>query len=78
MDWEAFRAVGLAKGRADGVKVIGNGELTKKLTLKVHRVSAGAKAIVEAAGGSVELIPTSKRWTRPDSRAARRGGAKSE
>lgn len=78
VDWEAFRAVGLAKGRADGIKLIGNGELTKKLTLKVHRVSAGAKAIVEAAGGSVELIPDRKRWTRSDTRAARRGGAKSE
>jgi len=56
----------------DGVKVIGNGELGKKLTVKVHRISAGAKSIVESAGGSVELIPDKKKWERADTRAARR------
>lgn len=72
VDWDALRAIGLAKGRSDGVKVIGNGALTKKLTVKVHRISAGAKAVVEQAGGTVELIPDRKKWTRTNSRAATR------
>ncbi len=41
---------------ADGVKVLGNGELTKKLTVKVNAVSASAKEKIEAAGGTVEVI----------------------
>ena len=40
----------------DGVKILGNGELTKKLTVKVNAVSAGAKSKIEACGGSVEEI----------------------
>jgi large subunit ribosomal protein L15 len=41
---------------ADGVKILGNGELTKKLNVKVNAVSETAKAKIEAAGGSVEVI----------------------
>ena len=37
------------------VKVLGDGEITKKLTVKVDKVSASAKAKIEAAGGKVEL-----------------------
>jgi large subunit ribosomal protein L15 len=40
----------------DGVKILGNGELTKKLTVKVNAVSASAKEKIEAAGGTVEVI----------------------
>lgn len=40
----------------DGVKILGGGELTKKLTVKVNAVSAGAKSKIEAAGGTVEVI----------------------
>ena len=40
----------------DGVKILGDGELTKKLTVKVNAVSAGAKTKIEAAGGAVEEI----------------------
>ncbi len=44
--------------RADGiVKVIGGGNLPGALVLKVHRVSQGARAVIERAGGSVELLP---------------------
>ena len=39
-----------------GVKVLGTGELTKKLNLKVHAISASAKAKIESLGGTVELI----------------------
>ena len=41
---------------ADGVKILGNGDLNKKLTVKVNAVSEGAKAKIEAAGGTVEVI----------------------
>ncbi len=40
----------------DGVKILGNGELTKKLTVKVNAVSAGAAEKIQAAGGTVETI----------------------
>lgn len=51
---ESLRAAGLVKGGAwDGVKVLGTGDLTKKLIVQVHRVSAAAKAKIEGAGGSV-------------------------
>ena len=40
----------------DGVKILGNGELTKKLNVKVNAVSEGAKAKIEAAGGTVEVL----------------------
>lgn len=45
----------IKKGR-DGVKILGNGELNKKLIVKVHKISKSAKAAVEAKGGTVELV----------------------
>ena len=47
---------GLVKNTFDGVKILGNGELTKKLNVKVNAVSETAKAKIEAAGGTVEVI----------------------
>ena len=47
---------GLLEAAKGGVKVLGRGELKTKLTVKVHAVSPGAKAKIEAAGGTVELI----------------------
>lgn len=47
---------GLVKKELDGVKVLGNGELTKKLTVKAHKFSKAAKEAIEKAGGSVEVI----------------------
>ncbi|MBS9775466.1 MAG: 50S ribosomal protein L15 [Fusobacterium sp.] len=46
----------LIKNMKDGIKVLGNGELTKKLTVKAHKVSKSAQAAIEAKGGSVELV----------------------
>ena len=57
VDVDALKKQGLVKGRHDGVKVLGNGSLTKKLTIKVHKLSAAAREAVEKAGGSVEEIP---------------------
>lgn len=56
IDVEALEKAGLVKARLDGVKILGAGELTKALTLKVNKVSGSAKAAVEKAGGKVELI----------------------
>ena len=47
---------GIVSNPRDGVKILGNGELTRKLTVKVTAVSAGAKEKIEAAGGTVEVI----------------------
>jgi len=56
VDADALVAAGLVKKVGDGIKVLGNGELDRALTIKVHRISAGARAKVEAAGGTVELL----------------------
>jgi large subunit ribosomal protein L15 len=57
VDEKALRAAGLVKGPWDGVKVLGDGKLTRKLSVKVHKVSNAAKAAIVGAGGSVEELP---------------------
>ncbi|MCQ2511168.1 MAG: uL15 family ribosomal protein, partial [Lachnospiraceae bacterium] len=47
---------GLVSNPRDGVKILGNGELTKKLTVKANACSASAKEKIEAAGGTIEVI----------------------
>ncbi|MCI1997160.1 50S ribosomal protein L15 [Olsenella porci] len=54
VDAESLLAKGVIKHDYIPVKVLGDGELTKKLTVKVDKVSASAKAKIEAAGGKVE------------------------
>ena len=56
VDTEALRAAGLVKNSFDGVKILGNGELTKKLTVKANAFSESAKQKIEAAGGIAEVI----------------------
>ena len=53
---ESLLASGAVSRLGDGVKILGNGELSKKLTVKVSAVSESAKAKIEAAGGTVEVI----------------------
>ena len=53
---ETLIAAGIVKNPRDGVKILGNGELTKKLNVKVDAVSEGAKAKIEAVGGTCEVI----------------------
>jgi large subunit ribosomal protein L15 len=53
---EAIRKLGLAKGRYDLLKVLGDGELKKKLTVSAHRFSASARQKIEQAGGKVVLL----------------------
>ena len=52
---ESLQEVGLVKNPRDGVKVLGNGELTKKLTVKVDAASKSAIEKIEAAGGKIEV-----------------------
>lgn len=54
VDTEALVAKGIVKKSTDLVKVLGDGEITKAVTVKVDKVSASAKAKIEAAGGKVE------------------------
>ena len=53
---ELLMETGVIKSPKDGVKILGNGELTKKLTVKANAFSEGAKAKIEALGGKAEVI----------------------
>lgn len=55
VDETALTTVGLSKGRSDGIKILGTGELTKKLTVIASAFSASAKAKIEAKGGTCEV-----------------------
>ena len=56
IDAELLKDTGIVKNSRDGIKVLGNGELTKKLVVKATSFSASAKEKIEAAGGSCEVI----------------------
>ncbi len=53
---ETLLEQGIIKEARDGVKILGNGELTKKLTVQANAFSAGAIAKIEALGGKTEVI----------------------
>ncbi len=53
---ELLKQTGILKKQLDGVKVLGNGEITKKLTVKANKFSKSAVEKIEAAGGKVEVI----------------------
>ena len=56
VDAAALKEAGLVKNARDGIKILGNGDLTKKLNVKVNAYSASAKEKIENAGGSAEVI----------------------
>ncbi|HEY1663227.1 MAG TPA: 50S ribosomal protein L15 [Verrucomicrobiae bacterium] len=56
VDETALRTIGLANGKAAGVKILGEGELSKKLTVTASAFSASARAKIEAKGGTCEVI----------------------
>jgi len=56
VDIEALGKAGLIGQLKDGVKILGDGELTKTLTVKAHKFSKSAQAKIEAAGGTAEVI----------------------
>ena len=53
---ELLKETGLLKNQLDGVKVLGNGTLEKKLTVRAHRFSSSAVTKIESAGGTAEVI----------------------
>jgi len=61
VDQEALKKVGLAKGPADGIRILGTGELTKKLVIKAHHFSKSAAEKIAAKGGTAEVIPPPKK-----------------
>lgn len=56
VDTEALVAAGIVKNSFDGIKVLGNGKLTKSLTVKASAFSKSAKEKIEAVGGKAEVI----------------------
>jgi large subunit ribosomal protein L15 len=63
VDEASLRKIGLANGRGHGVKILGGGELTRKLTVKAHAFSASAKLKIEAKGGTCEVVVSGKTET---------------
>ena len=53
---EEFEIAGVLRGKTGPVKVLGQGDLSVKLTVRAHRFSAGARQKIESAGGSIEVI----------------------
>ena len=53
---EILGKVGLVKQVRDGVKILGNGEISQPLNVTVHAISTSAKEKIEAAGGTVQVI----------------------
>ena len=60
VDEIALRNQGLANGRVSRIKILGGGELTRKLTVQAHAFSASAKSKIEAKGGSCEIVSIGK------------------
>jgi large subunit ribosomal protein L15 len=73
---EALVSAGVLKNTRVDVKILGEGELSKKLTIRVHAISASARGKVEQAGGAVELlrVPGPKKRSRKASSPTETGG----
>ena len=61
---ETLRTKGLAKKSLDGVRILGTGDVTKKLVIRAHHFSKSAREKIEAKGGTAELIPPPKKPVR--------------
>jgi len=57
VDERVLREAGLVKGKWDGVKILGKGEINVPLTVKAHKFSRSAEQKIVAAGGKVEILP---------------------
>jgi large subunit ribosomal protein L15 len=64
VDEASLRKVGLVKGPGDGVRILGNGELTKRLVVRAHHFSKSAAEKVAGKGGTTEVIPPPKKPVR--------------
>lgn len=60
VDAEILRGAGLANGKGCGIKILGDGDLKKKLTVSAHAFSGSAKSKIEKAGGTCEVIQKTK------------------
>ena len=77
VDEAALRSAGLANGPADGIKILGDGDLTRKLTVSAHAFSASARAKIEAKGGSCEVVsPKTPKPAKPEAKPAAKAPAK--
>lgn len=56
VDFEALKEMGIIKKKYDGVRILGDGEMTKSLTVRADYFSASAKEKIEAAGGKAEVV----------------------
>jgi large subunit ribosomal protein L15 len=72
---ETLKAKGLAKKVADGVRILGGGELTKTLSMKAHYFTKSALVKIEAKGGKAEVIPAAKKPVRNKMKARKAKGA---
>lgn len=61
VDVEALVGAGLANGKWDGIKILGRGDLTKKLTVSAHAFSASARSKIEGAGGTCEVVKAAEK-----------------
>jgi large subunit ribosomal protein L15 len=61
IDHDALRKAGLANGPADGVRILGTGEVTKRLVVKAHHFSKSAEEKIKAKGGTVEIVSGPKK-----------------
>ena len=78
VDESTLRDEGLVKGRWDGVKILGDGAFSRKLSVKAHKFSHRAKELIEKAGGSGQVIPLfeHKAESAPKAHAGGKGGGK--
>ena len=64
VDMATLKAAGIGRGPADGIRILGNGELTKKLTVRAEHFSKSALEKIQAKGGTAEVIPPPKKPVR--------------
>ncbi|MBY0526739.1 MAG: 50S ribosomal protein L15 [Gemmataceae bacterium] len=64
VDAESLKKAGLANGQYDGIRILGEGELTKRLVVRAHHFSKSAQEKITAKGGTVEVIPPAKKPVR--------------
>ena len=63
VDEAALRSLGFANGRGAGIKILGKGELNRKLTIVAHAFSASAKSKIEAKGGTCQIVAAKSEHT---------------
>jgi large subunit ribosomal protein L15 len=61
IDQDALRKAGLANGPADGIRILGDGDVTKKLIVKAHQFTKSAAEKIAAKGGTAEILPQPKK-----------------